>query len=678
MSMARSSCKFVLVVLGLMLAFAHCAKAATVQFGVERATTALGTIEGVRVRMDWPDRAAQGALELKARIVDAGALGYRFREVSWRCALEPVAQGWRCAGPVHARGAARSTLIAEWQAGILRVSLGGASGSLAVEFPLAVDGVVRVRGKRMPVAWLQSLLATQWADGRLTSGTLDADLAIRARDAGGSEMVGPVVFDDLGLDSVDGRIAAAGLSARTDMNLGFLPDATRLDLGAQLGRGEVLMGAMYVSLPDTPTSLAVSLQSQADSRWELQRFHWRDAGVLELQAKGILDASGGSPLVRLDADFSMGKVDVALARYLASLLGTLGLPGLEGKGSLSGRLEWREAAPTQVEVAARALDLRDGADRFAAQGVEGELRWSAQADVESELRWQHAKVHGIAFGPTSLPWRSRQAELSLRAPAVLPLFDGSLQVDRFAWQPSGGATQGTAMDLALNLSRVDLGKLSRALGWPAFAGSLSGRIPGARYADEVLALEGGLDVEVFDGKLRIDAMTLERPLGVAPTLTAEVALQRLDLQPLTAAFGFGEITGRLEGRIAGLRVVDWSPVAFDADFHTMDGVKGPRRISQRAVNDLTRVGSGGLVAGLQAQALKLFDTFGYSRIGLKCRLANNVCRMDGVDSSGAGYTIVEGSGLPRITVIGHQREVDWPVLVARLKAATQGQVPIVD
>jgi hypothetical protein len=51
-------------------------------------------------------------------------------------------------------------------------------------------------------------------------------------------MVGPVVFDDLGLDSVDGRIAAAGLSARTDMNLGFLPDATRLDLGAQLGRAK--------------------------------------------------------------------------------------------------------------------------------------------------------------------------------------------------------------------------------------------------------------------------------------------------------------------------------------------------------------------------------------------------------------------------------------------------------
>ena len=124
-----------------------------------------------------------------------------------------VTKSWNSAGvlPTGSIPCARICDRTSSRARILRVSLGGASGSLAVEFPLAVDGVVRVRGKRMPVAWLQSLLATQWADGRLTSGTLDADLAIRARDAGGSEMVGPVVFDDLGLDSVDGRIAAAGL-----------------------------------------------------------------------------------------------------------------------------------------------------------------------------------------------------------------------------------------------------------------------------------------------------------------------------------------------------------------------------------------------------------------------------------------------------------------------------------
>ena len=65
------------------------------------------------------------------------------------------------------------------------------------------------------------------------------------------------------------------------------------------------------------------------------------------------------------------------------------------------------------------------------------------------------------------------------------------------------------------------------------------------------------------------------------------------------------------------------------------------------------------------------------RIGLACRLRDNVCAMDGVGSAGDGYTIVEGSGLPRIQVVGFRRRVDWPTLVARLVAATEGQAPVV-
>src|SRR3546814_9919534 len=72
--------------------------------------------------------------------------------------------------------------------------------------------------------------------------------------------------------------------------------------------------------------------------------------------------------------------------------------------------------------------------------------------------------------------------------------------------------------------------------------------------------------------------------------------------------------------------------------------------------------------------LRMFSNFSYSKLGLKCTLRQNVCHMDGVGSAGQGYTIVDGSGLPRITVVGFSRRVDWPVLVARLKAVTQGQM----
>jgi hypothetical protein len=172
-------------------------------------------------------------------------------------------------------------------------------------------------------------------------------------------------------------------------------------------------------------------------------------------------------------------------------------------------------------------------------------------------------------------------------------------------------------------------------------------------------------------------LVMERPFGVAPTLSANVALQDIDLEPMTSVFGFGSITGRLDGHINDLRLVDWSPAAFDARLQTDTAWKGKRRISQRAVQNISNVGGGGLIAGLQAQVLKIFKDFGYDRIGLACKLKDNICQMDGIGSAGDGYIIVAGAGLPRIEVVGFQRRVDWPTLVSRLKAATEGQAPVI-
>ena len=48
--------------------------------------------------------------------------------------------------------------------------------------------------------------------------------------------------------------------------------------------------------------------------------------------------------------------------------------------------------------------------------------------------------------------------------------------------------------------------------------------------------------------------------------------------------------------------------------------------------------------------------------------------MDGLGSAGNGFIIVEGSGLPRLSVVGFNRRVDWPTLVERLKAASTGDL----
>jgi hypothetical protein len=285
-------------------------------------------------------------------------------------------------------------------------------------------------------------------------------------------------------------------------------------------------------------------------------------------------------------------------------------------------------------------------------------------------------MHSLQFGAARLPLRSAEGGLMLTSPVSVPLLGGILRLAKLNYTPQADDER---LELSLALEDADLGALSAAFGWPAFTGKVSGELPQVRYESQRLEFAGGLRAALFDGQVQVSQLSMERPFGVAPMLAASIDVSGLDLAPLTGAFGFGEITGRLDGHIHGLRLVDWEPVAFDAAFHTVARRGERQRISQRAVRELTEVGGGGLAAGLQNQVLKAFSSFGYARIGLSCVLANNVCTMGGAGpADGGGYVIVDGSGLPRVNVIGHQKRVDWPVLVGRLKAATEGRMPVID
>ena len=81
------------------------AQARTTTAKVARVTTAVATLEGVEVRLDWAPGADSGELALRAARVEAPDLGYRFRELEWRCPLARDGQGgWRCDGELRAAG----------------------------------------------------------------------------------------------------------------------------------------------------------------------------------------------------------------------------------------------------------------------------------------------------------------------------------------------------------------------------------------------------------------------------------------------------------------------------------------------------------------------------------------------------------------------------------------------
>src|SRR3546814_14714806 len=91
-----------------------------------------------------------------------------------------------------------------------------------------------------------------------------------------------------------------------------------------------------------------------------------------------------------------------------------------------------------------------------------------------------------------------------------------------------------------------------------------------------------------------------------------------------------------------------------------------------AVQNISGVGDASFAGSLQARLIGLFHDFGYSRIGISCRLAHQVCAMGGLPSSGDRFTLVDGAGIPRPDVVEFNLYVHWPTLLDRLAAVGSG------
>ena len=643
---------------------------------MDRVATPVAVLEDVDVRLDWPADAEAGALRIRAARAEAPDLGYRFQALEWRCPLARAPRGgWACEGELRQGRGAPLRLSLALPPGAVEASLSDRHGArLALRHDDAAPDLFAIDLARVPVAWAQALAERAWAGVRLGEGRLDGALRVHAADDAPLRVDGPLALAGGSFDSVDGRHAGAGLGARLRIDWSMPASGQRVAVAGALHGGELLLGSGYFLLPETPLPVRVRARARAPG-WELEDVAIRDPGVLELEGRATLDGDG---LHRLEASLRSDDAAPLPERYLSGWLGVAGLGGLVMAGGFDADILLRDGALATLDLRPRALDVAAPGDRFRVDGLDGRLRLVSDGRAASELRWEGGALGGVALGAARLPWDSSDGELRLRDAVAIPLLGGHLAVAELRVRPPGGAGP-LVVEGALALAGLDMARLSTALGLPPFPGTLSGSIPGMRYVGERLDFDGGLVVQAFDGEVRVSSLAMERPFGVAPTLLSALELDGLDLEALTGVLEVGGITGRLYGRIDGLRLVDWEAVAFDAELHTEPRRGVRQRISQRAVQDISSVGDASFTASLQGRLLALFDDFGYRRIGISCRLANGVCHMDGLQPRGDGFLVVEGAGLPRLDIVGFNRRVDWDTLVERLAAAGSGDVaPVFD
>ncbi len=612
-------------------------------------------------------------VSLDAGRLDLAVLGWHGVVVTCAGGLQRQGQGrWVFRGDLAARGTlggamrqAEVVLVVDKRQNTLNINIDDRGHKLQVAMPLDDMRHVQARLTRLPVDWLQGVLAGAWADGELGKGFVSATMSADVQDDG-IRSAGQYKIDQLAFDSRDGRMAGAHLDSSGRWHLHRAEDTLHLDISGHVDGGELLLGPLYANLPEQPARVAVTADV-GPGGVRIDRLEFDDGRNLRLDAQLAFDAGGQLSRIRLE--HMRAVFPGAQDHYLKTLLVTAGFDDLAVEGLVTATGLWDAGHFKHAEVMVDNINIADPSGRIGSNALGGTMHWSATGNAaDSSLAWQGLDLLGLQLGAARTHWQSRDGTLALARAARIPMLGGQVFINQLAWSPEA-RKHADKLEASLAYSGIDLAALSRSFGWPAFQGTLGGAIPGLHYDGQTLSLDGGVSVNVFDGFVDVTEMKLKHPFGVAPVLTATVNFRDLDLEPMTKVFGFGSITGRLHGHVHGLRMVSWRPVAFAARLLADDG----GRISQKAVNSISSLGGGAMAQGLKSTVLRVFDSFGYDRIGLSCVLHDGICDMHGLgEADGGGYNIVEGSGLPHIAVIGHQHKVDWPTLVARLKAATAG------
>jgi len=469
------------------------------------------------------------------------------------------------------------------------------------------------------------------------------------------------------LDALDGRLAAEGVELSVALDADLAATAKQMTVEVLLSQGEWLFDAVYLPPPEHALRLKTRWRWPLDDRLVLDAFELDDPGALLVRGSAgwVKDAEQW----RLDdwiIDQARLELPAGWRRWVDGAAAALGFAEIDGSGAAELRAGWRSGEDSRGRLRLDGVDLVDPQQRLTVRAVSGDWQWEERR-AGGDLQFAGIDFYGLSFGPARMHWFSPEPDrLALRRGLRLPLLDGAVVVDRFELDRRD---ESGTMNLDVSLEPLDLAALTTQLGLLPLGGTLSASFPDVRWHDNRLSFNGAINIQAFSGQILIDSLAIERPLGPLPALSAQATVSRLDLLALTGAINFGRMEGQLSGRVNDLRLLNWRPVAMDARLFTeLDAPR--RRISQRAVDHISRLGTGG-GALLGQTALGLFKDFPYRRVGLSCRLSNNVCQMDGVaPHESGGFYIVEGRSLPRLDIIGHRRRVDWPHLVDQLIAIT--------
>lgn len=538
-------------------------------------------------------------------------------------------------------------------------------------------------------------LAAQWqlpVAQFTASGTASGSIEASGRADALQRAALDITVKDLVASNPEGTLASDKLSFRLAAQLAPAGHDRSFQARFESALGQAYAEPIFLDFGAHPLQAEARGAWRSDGVFRIDEFHLDHQAVSRAQGSAVVDPAAAQPVRALQLDLETLQFPGAYETYLQPLLLDTNFKSLRTRGEIHGRLAIADGAPRSAELHLETVGVDDDARNLVLRSVNGDVFWRAADDRhsqddgdddltparESTLSWDSGVLLNLDLGAARLRFTTQGRQVRLLQPTRLPVLDGAIGLDSFRVRNAG--LPSVAFMIDATIEPISVRQLCQAFGWPEFGGRIGGSISKLRLRDNVITLGTALEASVFDGRVSISDLRLEQPFSQWPRFQSSIALDNLDLDLVTSAFSFGSITGRLSGSINGLKLFNWQPVAFDARLFTPPGDRSRHRISQRAVQNIGNIGGGGagVTAALSSGVMRFFNDFNYDRLGISCRLENDVCVLDGIaPAPNGGYYLVKGKGLPRIDVIGGAHRVDWPRLVQQLIAVTQSNGPVV-
>jgi hypothetical protein len=468
--------------------------------------------------------------------------------------------------------------------------------------------------------------------------------------------------DEAGLHAAEKLTGHLTLVAKQD------GDTLRFNSALNWQSGEMFWQPLYIA------NGGHELQMQGNLKGDVLTL---DNATLKLDKVGDLIFSGkintkNYTLYKLDADLPSLNLTEAYPLLFKPFLGKTLLNNADIDGKAAMNVSVIDSQIKAFKVTLKDVNIDDKNKKFAFYNINADIPWSYDDATQVRFSYNNGTLLNMPLGRTNIGAEVNRYSL-VALEITLPILDGALKLGDIS---AARINDNWYWHLRAALTPVSMPDASRAFKLPIMQGKASAEIPLVTYSGGILTTDGAITLNVFDGTATVTQLTLQNPLSESPKLSADMNLRNLDMGALTRTFSFGAIEGKLDGDVQDLEMLNWKPVKMDASLHSSPG-NYLKKISQRAVENISSLGGAGAAAAVQRSVLRFFKEFNYEKLGLSCTLRDNICEMNGIESTPGGYVIVKGSGIPAITVLGYNKTVGWSELVDRVKRVIEGNTKLI-